>query len=269
MISIAIPFHGDRFNWTMKTVTNCHKLSYVSEIVICIEPGSESGEKLKRECRLYRKVKLFFNDKRLFVFRNKINAVEKCGCEWVALIDSDNLINAAYLGGFINEKKNPMCIYHPSVAHPKMDFSEFIGVDIGYNYAAEHLGDLNFNKFFNNMNYVLHRKTWLKALDRAILAEYDPSAADSAFINQQCLKAGMVIKVLFAMTYVHNVHRGSTYLQNQEDGVREYQKIIKAMKEDIHPGQKVELGNGLNWSGYGVSQRPAALGIVKEGLITD
>ena len=261
-ISIAIPYHGDRFRWTMKTITNCHKLANVTEIVITIEPLDVSSLKLERECRIYPKVRIFKNDKKLFVFRNKVNAVQRCTNEWVALIDSDNIINSAYLGAFLNSDKNPNIIYQPSIGQPRLNFEEYIGKDIGLRYAAEQISTSLFNMLFNNMNYIIHRKTWLNALEGAIQSDYEPLTADSAYINYYCLKAGMVMRVIKGMVYIHTIHNSSapdnqksTYMLHQEEGVREYSKIINNLKEYLYPGVKGNVSGSLNWSAVKESSR--------------
>jgi glycosyltransferase involved in cell wall biosynthesis len=237
-MSIAIPFHGAREHWTLKTVLNTHNISYVKEIVITMEPCDRDYSDFYAKLKLYPKVKVYTNKKNLFVFRNKINAVSKCTGDWVALIDSDNVINNQFLGVFKNIiNKNENCIYAPSIGYPVLNYTKFIGMDIGMRRAISLLDNPQFNMLMNTMNYIIHRKTWLKALESSMKDSYDPLTADSTFINYQCWKAGMVMNVIEGMMYTHTIHSNkaaeniqSTYILYHEQGSIENDKIIKLMR---------------------------------------
>lgn len=277
MISIAIPYHGDRFKWTMKTIRNCHNLPNVIEIVVTVDPSDTSSVNLERECKMYRKVNIIKNEKRLFVFRNKIRAVARCSGDWVALIDSDNIINAAYLGAFMNQaKKEHGIIYHPAMAHPRIDFYEYVGRNITLNYAADQIGNQTFNMLLNNMNYVFHRETWLEALVEARKSDFEPITADSAYINYHCLKNGMVIKVVSGMEYIHTLHGNnvsrdmqSTYKLYSNEGWQVYEKIMDAIRNTARLKPVGRFVNDIQWTGFGGSARkkPAEAGCISQSLV--
>lgn len=272
MISVAIPYHGDRAKWTLQTVVNASAVSKIKEIVITIDPSDTDPKKIIQSLRSYKKVKVFKNDKRLFVFRNKVNAVSKCTQEWVALIDSDNIPGPGYFGAFSKQTLNKNVIYQPSIGHTMIHYEEYIGKDINLRWAAENIDEVKVNMLLNTMNYMFHRKTWLKALENALKDDYDPLTADSAFINYNCFKAGMVMRVIDGMEYAHTVHPvvedkevQSTYRLYAQDGEREYLKIIKSLKESLNEnpvdstsvqaeGQNT-VSETPNWSGSGRSGR--------------
>ena len=272
MISVAIPYHGNRSKWTLQTVVNASAVSAVKEIIITIDPSNTDPKKFMQTLRSYRKVRVYQNDKRLFVFRNKVNAVSKCTQPWVALIDSDNIAGAGYYGAFSKQRKNPNILYQPSIGHTMIHYEEYIGEDINLKWAAKHIDEVKVNMMLNTMNYMFYRETWLKALKSAIESDYDPLTADSAFINYTCLKSGMMMHIIPGMEYMHTVHPvvenlevQSTYRIYAQDAEREYAKIIKQLKESLNEnptdsrslpsgGQK-SVSEASNWSGSGRPSR--------------
>lgn len=246
-ISVAIPYHGDRGKWTRQTLYYCQSVPQIREIVITKEPKS-----IFRPGIINRKVKIYENEKRLYVFRNKVNAVKKCNSEWVMLIDSDNVIAQFYVKPFIRlPKHDNNTIYCPEVGHPKLIYSDFLGENIDLETAVRNFHRKDFDMLLNTMNYVVHRKTWLNALEDALNDEYEPMSADSTWINYNCMKNGMVMQVVKGMLYLHNIHGGSFYKQNAAKGVMENEKIREMMRADIAEEEEepAEVIKKVNWSG--------------------
>lgn len=262
-LSIAIPYHGDRLQWTMQTILNIHNNNFVKEIVITVDPSDFDVKKLYKATKNYKKVKIFENESRLFVFRNKIKAVTLCSSEWVALIDSDNIIGAVYLGPILNKILDKKVIYSPECGFPALNYQKFTGKDIGIREAISLIGDKEFDMLINTMNYVFHRKTWLSALCETINQDYDPVTADSAWINYNCMKNGIVLRVVKGSTYKHTVHKQSTYILYQKEGSDNYSKICQMMKglinEDMGCPGEIQtrepsyLSNASNWTSTGRS----------------
>ena len=280
-ISIAIPYHGDRRKWTSHTVMNCHNLNFVKEIIITAEPKSET-RKLAAAMLPYKKVRIYHNTENLFVFRNKVEAVRRCSGDWVALIDSDNIMGSIFLFSFLNTIHNNNVIYAPSFGEPMLRYEKYVGIDINLRKAAELIEEKAFVMLLNTMNYIFNRQAWLAALEDAIKSGYDPLTADSAWINYNCLKAGMVMRVLKGMTYKHTVHAESTFKLHAADGEREYAKIIKILRESrnenssgaagVHAEAKNTVSNSSNWSATGRSGRgvlSSGEGPDKTNLLTD
>jgi hypothetical protein len=265
-LSIAIPYHGDRSKWTMQTIMNNHNRDFVREIVITVEAGNESEViKLQRLTKNYPKVVIHENDQRLFVFRNKIRAVSLCKSDWVALIDSDNVIGSIYLGPIlrkaINNGLSESTVYCPEIGFTKLFYTKFVGIDINLYEATNLIGDPQYDMLINTMNYVFHRETWLNALSDAISSNYEPMTADSAWINFNCMKNGMILNVLKGSTYKHTVHNQSTYALFPQDGATEYAKICATMKglldENLGSSRKIQAGKSnyisstSDWSAIG------------------
>lgn len=272
-LSIAIPYHGNRSEWTLRTIKNCHNIAQVGEIVLSVEPDT-SAEELRKRLINYKKVKVFSNAKQLFVFRNKITAVQRCAYEWVALIDSDNIINCQYIDAFTRQKNfNQDIIYAPSMGFPSLDYSRFIGEDINKRRVGEimMLKDdyaRKFDMLMNTMNYIVNKARWLHALSDAINSDYEPRTADSSWINFNCWQTGMIMRVIKGMVYTHTMHPldapkdvQSTYRLYSEEGVAENTKIKDKMKEwahensnnteNLHAGSEKQVSPAPNWAATG------------------
>jgi hypothetical protein len=234
-ISVAIPYHGDRVKWVNQTILNVHNNNFIKEIVLTIDPCDDFDVKyLRKAVKNYPKVRIIENEKRLFVFRNKHKAVSECKSEWVALIDSDNIIGATFFGPILMNTLVNETIYCPEIGFPALHYEKFANVSIGFVDAVGLIGDPKYDMLVNTMNYMFHRETWLKALDEPIKSDYEPISADSAWINYNCMKAGMTLKVVRGSVYRHTVHDQSTYLLNQAAGIAQYANICKLMKGEYN-----------------------------------
>lgn len=242
-ISIAMPYHGDRRKYASKTIHNTGKMPFVKEVVVTLEPGSTFNVQNG-------KVRRYQNDKRLYVMRNKYEAVLRCKSDWVALIDSDNIVDYVYFD--VLTHLNPDVIYCPEMGLPRLIYSDFVGKDICRETFVD-LSEINgFDTLLNTMNYVFNRERWLKAVKPAIDNSWEPLSADSIWINYHCLKAGMVLRVIEGMIYRHTVDDTSFYSQNIGFGLTECPRITRIMKaefDDRIPEQ--QLIKPKNWSAQG------------------
>lgn len=240
-VSIAIPYHGDRRKYTGHTLQNAGKMPWVKEVVVTLEPGSVcniTGSKLKK----------YQNAERLYVFRNKYEAVSRCTGEWVALVDSDNIVDKMFFEAITTEV-NQNIIYCPEVGWPNLNYEHLVGYDISSETVVSMMQLPNFDTCMNTMNYIFHRKTWLDAVRPAIEDSYEPWSADSIWINYWCLKAGMVMRVIRGMRYIHTVDDTSFFKNNSKVGLEEYPKIFQRMRDewgDKVPNQKQREKE--NWS---------------------
>ena len=251
--------------WTMQTIFNCHNRQQVQEILICAEPGSDACVITHQCSTKYRKVRVVENIGNLGPFLNKTKAVSLCKSDWVALIDSDNIIASHFLRFTVMQQMNPNKIYCPEQGWPRLKYIEFIGEDIGLARAAQLIDNNNFTMLFNTGNYVLHRETWLKALQPVRTDTFYPYAVDVAWVNYNCLKAGMVLSVVKDCVYRHNVHKNSTYLQTAKESAEKWEIIKSMIKEDVYGSvastgeiqakKQANLSPAPNWSGSGNRDR--------------
>jgi hypothetical protein len=233
-LSIAIPYHGDRIKWVTQTILNIHNMNFIKEFVLTVDPCDDFNvNRLRKALAFYPKVKIIENEKRLFVFRNKVNAVKNCKCDWVALIDSDNIIGATFLGPILNSITSEKIMYAPEIGFPSLHYEKYANKSIGFVEATKLIGDPTYDMLINTMNYMVHKDTWLLALEEVIESEYEPVSADSAWINYNCMKAGMTLMVVRGCTYKHTIHSQSTYHLYSGEGVKQYAHICKLMKDEV------------------------------------
>ncbi len=164
------------------------------------------------------KILLVRNDENLGMSRNKAKAVSEARNEWVAIIDSDNILYPEYLDALDKVFHKPITvlefelpeevIYHPVFAEPEHDFKAFSGKLIDFTNAKEYLDNREFRVFLNTCNYVVNRDEYLRVY------KYDESIkeSDTIYFNTLWLEAGNAFYVVPGMRYHHRKHSGSGWL---------------------------------------------------------
>lgn len=264
-ISVAIPFHGKRYSWTVRTLFNVHGHNNIKNIVINVEPGESDIKRLLPVAARMKKVSIVFNKKKLGPLENKVETVARCPDAWVALIDSDNIVNSSY---FLHSKRdeNPSIIKCPAVAMPYFDYRNYIGEDINLKMAIQISEEKRGMCLLNTGNYLFNKAKWLESLkDRG---DFNPIASDVLWANFLCMKNGMVLRVVPSMTYIHNIHGESTYYKTRTESHATGRKIIAMMKEyhenrtsttSFQAGTKLEIPGASNFSAVGGQGRKVLL----------
>ena len=155
------------------------------------------------------KIKLFRNENNLGMSRNKREAVSKAKNEWVALIDSDNILYPEYLDAVEKELKyGKGIIWCPDFAEPEHDFRIMAGHFYDKQNAKLSLENREFRVFLNTCNYVVNRDEYLKVY------KYDETIkeSDTIYFNTLWLEAGNAFYVVPGMKYHHRKHSGSGWL---------------------------------------------------------
>lgn len=160
MITLAIPTY-QRFVQAFKLFQTCYHIPEISEIVI-VDDCSDDYERFKSYLN-FPKLKLFRNGQNLGATLNKIEAVRRSESEWVALIDSDNLIDEAYIGCMIGNFADPKTIYCPAQALPNFDYSQFIGKVIDIDYMRANRDNERLWTLLNTGNYFVNRNAYIEA----------------------------------------------------------------------------------------------------------
>lgn len=134
-ISIAIAYHGRREQYVERNIVNLKHDPRVAEMVIqddasSIEDFQALVEMLRRHTDVPFDIHVEHNITNLFVFQNKIKAVRRCSedVDWVALIDSDNVIDSSYLDAW-DEAMSAGWIdaFLPVIGRPALDYRAFEG----------------------------------------------------------------------------------------------------------------------------------------------
>jgi glycosyltransferase involved in cell wall biosynthesis len=230
-LSIAIPYHGDRWSYVEKNLRNLANDLRVAEVVI-VDDYSDVAlyDKLRDNAEAAQKtvpfpIRVFRNDSNLFVFRNKCRAVEAAKSEWVCLLDSDNVIDGSYLGAWelaMADEAKFWRVFLPEFARPDFDYRQYSGLTFSRTTVAWAIAAPMFRCLLNTMNFVVNRDFFLRATSEGT---GEPYTADSMWINYLLLKAGGILRVTPGMQYDHAVHDGSTWRLHHQKGDDQETKI--------------------------------------------
>lgn len=237
MISICIPFHGDRSHFVRRNLENLRDDPRVAEFVINDDASSiEDFTKLLDMLREFEgapfDIRVEYNVENLFVFRNKIKVVERARCDWVALIDSDNVIDSSYLDAWEKwmEQHGQADAYLPVMGRPALDYRAYEGQTICRENVAAMVDLPNFETMANTMNFAVRRSAFLEATSESPDC-YEPFTADSIWINYLLLKRGYLLFVTPGMQYEHTRHAGSAWAIHHKKGDGENERIKAMLRE--------------------------------------
>lgn len=215
-ISLAIPVHDIEkrryFIWQNLALAQDER---VGEVVLSVEPQSKNSVMLDKMSRINSKVRIFHNDVREYVFRNKYRAIERCTNDWVVILDSDNLIDLFYLNVLYKQVPwDKKSMYQAEYLFPMFDARRLRGDVVNRSNVAQFMGIPMFRCLLNGMNYLINRSEFLAANKELFDSGFDPKCADSLYINYNMMQAGCSLRVVKDLQYTHTVHAGSFYKQN-------------------------------------------------------
>jgi hypothetical protein len=217
-LSLCIPTI-DRWNFLQNNIPKYLKNKYIDEIVICDENGNDAI-KIK-ETFLDDKIKIYVNESKLGVYRNKENVVSKATNEYVCLMDSDNFAPIEYFEAwekYVNINGiNSSTIYSPSRTIPQKNHN-------GFDYRILNntiINSENYKKvykindvIFNTGNYICNKQFYIQntTSDNEKHLQVECYALDVLFKNYLMISRGNgKIAVIPDMEYHHIVHPGSIY----------------------------------------------------------
>lgn len=239
-ISIAIPYHGRREQYVERNIVNLKHDPRVAEMVIqddasSIEDFQALVEMLRRHTDVSFDIHVEHNITNLFVFQNKIKAVRRCSedVDWVALIDSDNVIDSSYLDAWeraTDPRTDWIDVFLPVVGRPALDYRAYAGSTIDEHSVSALVDRPHFETLLNTMNFVVARGVFLAAM-RDSPHGYEPFTADSIWINYLLLKHGATLYVTPGMEYEHTRHEGSTWAIHHQKGDGENERIKQLLRE--------------------------------------
>ncbi len=212
-LSLAITTYN-RTDMVLEVFEKVYDNPIIDEIVISDDCSKEENTILlkaaiDRFCiGKERKIKFYCNAKNVGMSYNKKLAIERSKNEWVAIIDSDNILYPEYLDAMADLNFYPEHIYCPSFAEPEHDFSKFDNCLFNYENAKQFLVDREFRVFLNTCNYVVNREEYLR------IYKYDETIkeSDTIYFNTLWLEAGNGFYVVPGMRYAHRKHSGSGWL---------------------------------------------------------
>jgi glycosyltransferase involved in cell wall biosynthesis len=173
------------------------------------------------------KVKLYRNEKNLDCYFNKQKAVSLCSNEWLILLDSDNIIDRDYLDRLYEfDEWQRDIIYQPCYAKPTFKFKAFEGLTIDRENVHSFIGRGMFDTMLNAMNYFVNRDEYLNVWDGNV----NPHTADSIYQAYNWFNAGNKMLVVDGLEYIHRVHDGSHYKNNNHKTGNFYEEVVENLK---------------------------------------
>jgi len=206
----------NRWEFLEKNLPKYLESSYINEIVISDENGNDV--KKIQETFSSPKLKLFVNETRQGVYKNKLLAIRRATNEWTCLIDSDNFAPDSYFEACTKVFQDDKSIVYspertlPHGTHPGFDFRRFSNTFVDRtNFKKVYRHNGSGNVLLNCMNYIIS-KSLVQSLQGNPSYEAACKALDSAYINYLIFQQNGRIFVVPGMAYEHVVHPGSNYL---------------------------------------------------------
>lgn len=232
-ISICIPYYN-RADMVMDTINAVYNDPRISEFILC-DDCSPTGDykKLLANTSGMKKVKIYRNVVNFHVQHNKRNALSFAENDWVILLDNDNVIDTAYIDRLYKLREwDPNIIYHPSMAAPNFDYSEFANIHITRDNAPAFAPKNIFVTLLNTNNYFVNKKRYLSVY------QYNSECrgADGIYNAYNWMNNGGAIFVLPDHPYKHRVHESSAFLAESESNMKliyYWLEKVKKINDDI------------------------------------
>lgn len=227
-LSLAITSYN-RYEMTVESFAQVIHDPRIDDIVILDDASTDgSYEKLRDHFAGNEKVRVIRQAQNRGMSRNKSDAVALSKNEWVALLDSDNKIDSAYIDAFFNAARpygifESGIIYAPEFARPAFDYRKFSGKVIHRFNTRKVIDDSMGNCLLNTCNYIISRSTYTKVFE----ANAEIKGTDTLWFNYLWLKAGYSLYIVPGMQYDHLVHDGSTWKEHASYNMQMAEKINK------------------------------------------
>jgi glycosyltransferase involved in cell wall biosynthesis len=230
-LSIAIPTMN-RWEFLQDSLPLYLSRPEVLEVIVCDETGEDidaiqaspfyTSLKTTERSRL----RLFKNENRLGIYANKRKAFEQAIAPFVAVLDSDNIFSEEWfevLRTKINLKDKKTIYASASFLSLNVDTGEsnrpcedFEGKRITKNSWNSTFTQTRWNHLLNDGNWVVPReafKAWPlpEKVSKGFLA--GAKFCDALFSLRAMIEAGFEIWYVPDLSYIHTVHKGSSWLQ--------------------------------------------------------
>jgi NDP-sugar pyrophosphorylase family protein len=237
MFSLCIPTMNRFDSFLIRYLPKYLKNDLIYEIIITDETGEDAVKIMEHFNDP--KIKVFQNESPLGPFLNKLSACRKATQKWIALIDSDNFADEDYFETakkFIDSKQLPAAtILAPSRAKPRFDYTYLSGFVYTKSLMAQNLQAEHKTRripmsevLMNTGNYILN-KYLVDNIDITNESTNIPmsSACDVIYFNTLLFEQlDLHLYVVPDMSYEHEVHNGSIYLQTY--------KRFPTFNENVH-----------------------------------
>lgn len=175
------------------------------------------------------KVKLYRNLHNIDCYFNKKEAVWHSNQKWVALIDSDNVIDTSYLDAlYAIPEWDSNTIYQPVRPFPHFDFTKWEGLTITRQNVADYV-DTHLMTSLNACNHFVHRASYLNTWDGTV----NPHTSDSLYFSYCWLHSGRSIYLTPNLSYYHHIADDNSghYQQNYRKTVKFHAELMQKIRE--------------------------------------
>ena len=231
MLTIAIPTMR-RWDFLKEALPLYLSRPEVKEVILCDETGEDCAA-ARASLGSHPKLRLVTNEKRLGIYQNKRKVMSLAKGDWVAILDSDNYFSEEWfetIGELL--PKTPFTQILASadfkmtnedtgdVTMPCKDFSGMVVDKLTWDRILERP---RWNFLLNDGNWVVHF-TQLKHLPKDVPSEA-LQAADAIWMLRQWIRGGCSIWYVPELSYIHTVHKGSSWLATEKESNRIFSTI--------------------------------------------
>ena len=226
-ISVCIPTMR-RFSFLKESIPRYLANPHVTELVIVDETGEDYAA--ITAAFSHPKLRVYQNETRLGVLKNKLCAASYATSDFIAILDSDNFADVGYFQAFKQFYStytfSDSAIFLPSFARPRFDYREWVG---------RHIDKTNVRNFLprietclNTMNLIVSR-SYMKRL--TILDDKPTCDQVSCYDSQYFALYGMFVMnatlfVVDGMEYEHRVHDESWWIiSHPTEGDKSYHEL--------------------------------------------
>ena len=224
-LSIAIPTM-DRWDFLKRQLPVYLEHPSVDCVIICDENGHDIDEICLSGLDTNPKLRLYQNEKVLGVYGNKRQCLMKAPTDYVAVLDSDNFFDAAYITTVVDCIKRDLLENNSTTIYCAAG-NERLFLETGQvENKIKHFSGMIINR--SNWNNILKTPSWNFLLNdgNAVwpksVAKYIPDleeekvvGTDSILAMRLAILAGYTLSVEPSLTYTHTVHGGSHWTQNE------------------------------------------------------
>lgn len=225
-LTIAIPTMR-RWSFLKDSIPVFLSRPEVGEVVVCDETGEDYTSIKESSFGNHPKLRLYKNEQRLGIYENKSKVLGLSKCEWVALLDSDNVFNEEWFEmlhelDFSDKKRIFASADFKSVdvktGVVKRECQEFSGLMLNSNNWNMTLTKNKWNFLLNDGNWIVPRSV-IETLPTNIKSD-KLLAADAIFMARCFVKGGYSIYYVPDFEYTHIIHAGSSWLETAGESCR-------------------------------------------------
>lgn len=223
-LTVAIPTM-DRWDTFLKDQLRVYlEHPRVECVIISDENGNDLEKISESEFAMDPKLRLYQNDSVMGVYGNKRQCLLRASTNWVAVLDSDNQFQPEFFNAFFSaaerdcDKKTIYCAgqnvrYLMDRGMTEDRTCHFSGMRISRENWNRVIEMPSWNFLLNDGNAIWPREVVKHFPD---MPEERIAGTDSVFFMRQAVQAGYTLCVEPAMRYIHTVHDGSHWLQNEQ-----------------------------------------------------